>query len=116
MTNSPIPPLPEEEFRCRRIPTWSMRQPSKPCWAATYHGRWSEGAERVVGLLVPRPCKHNRNALSHLVFSNGRPFESPLGVFISGEWYTARANELPREQWTAIRDFYKNLPQPHDGC
>ncbi|MEV7952975.1 hypothetical protein [Streptomyces sp. NPDC088141] len=115
MTTSPLRPLPEEEFNRRRIPEWSMRQHGKPRWAAVYYGHWAEGAELIVGLLVPRPCKHNQNALSHLVYRNGAPFENPVGMFVSGSWYTARASELPREQRAAIRAFYKNLLPPHNG-
>ncbi|MFJ4739145.1 hypothetical protein [Streptomyces sp. NPDC088775] len=113
--------LPEDEFNCRRIPDWSMRQPgTQPRWVATYEADWTQGGKRLVGLLVPRPCKHNMNAVSHLVHTNnGEIVERHVGVNYRGEvtgtWFTARASELPREQWTAIRAFYKNLPPPHNG-
>ncbi|WP_406362360.1 hypothetical protein [Streptomyces sp. NBC_01579] len=116
-----MPRRPEDEFNCRRIPDWSMRVPgTRPRWVATYQGHWAEGGKRLVGLLVPRPCKHNMAASSHLVHTaDGEIVERHVGVNyrleVTGDWFTARAGELTRGQRTAIRAFYKNLPPPHNG-
>ena len=102
---------PEEQFNCRRLPGRSVRQVHRPRWVA-YH----VGDRRIVGLLVPRPIRQDPYGGSFLrLEDDGTVFESRIGYSTTTgtstlTWYSARASELPREQWQAIRAFYRNLP------
>lgn len=100
----------------RRIPNWAIRNVGRPRWVAMYedspHGGRQEGRRRV-GLLVPRPDRHNVLGRSQIAYAHdGTLMEFRIGQLPDGDhgaWWTARANELPREQWQAIRNFYINL-------
>lgn len=105
---------PQEEFNCHRLTNNTIRHVGKPRWVATYESNWATGGRRRVGLLVPRPTKRNPLGRSQIAFArNGKLVEFQIGESTEGshgEWYSARAGELPREQWQAIRAFYNNLP------
>jgi hypothetical protein len=97
----------------RRIRNSSIRYGSRPRWVALYEGSPHGGAQegrRRVGLLVPRPTLQSPNGHSQIAYSHtGELTEFPVGFAPTGSpgaWWTARASELPREQWQAIRAFY----------
>lgn len=98
----------------RRIRNSAIRYASTPRWVATYEGSPVGGLQegrRRVGLLVPRPDRKNGHA--QIAFDHkGVLREFRIGQLPSGShgaWWTAHANELPREQWQAIRAFYDQL-------
>ncbi|AZM47864.1 hypothetical protein DMB38_20565 [Streptomyces sp. WAC 06738] len=100
----------EDEFNCRRLPNRSIRHVTRPRWVAMFHGD-----KRVVGLLVPRSRRQDPYGRSFLHYTaDGQIIENRIGYTgpdgDHGEWYTARANELPRQKWQAIRNFYLDLP------
>ncbi|MFK0154106.1 hypothetical protein ACIQVK_18795 [Streptomyces sp. NPDC090493] len=95
----------------RLLPARSVRWLKTPRWAAYYEGGLT--GRRRVGLLVPRPTRQSPNGVVQIAYAfNGKLMEFPVGSMPEGprEWYTARANELPRAQWQAIRAFYRSLP------
>lgn len=107
-----------EPVDTRPIPNWAIRNVGRERWVATYegspHSELQQGRRRV-GLLVPRPDKHNVLGRSQIAFAyDGTLMEFPIGMLPCGShgaWWTAHASELPREQWQAIRNFYINISQ-----
>jgi hypothetical protein len=105
---------PQDEFKCKLLRNSSLRNISRVRMVATYHGNWWAGAPRIVGLLVPRRTQQDHYGSAFIHFTDaGKIIERRLGCMPGGphgEWYTARASELPREKWQALRNFYNNLP------
>ncbi|MEU1552222.1 hypothetical protein ABZ517_05795 [Streptomyces scabiei] len=103
----------------RPIPARSVRWLQKPRWAAYYERPVTAApmsGRRRVGLLVPRPTQQSPNGVVQIAYAfNGTLMEFPVGSMPEGlgQWYTASANELPREQWAAIRQFARDLPPRH---
>ncbi|MGW6604826.1 hypothetical protein [Streptomyces sp. NPDC055036] len=95
----------------------SVRGITRPRWASTY--AYAEG-KRLVGLLVRRPCEHDHYGSAFIAYSTtGEIFENTVGFGrhrqLTLNWYSAQANELPREQWRALPAFYRNLISPHQS-
>jgi hypothetical protein len=98
----------------RRIPANSVRWLQTPRWAAYYEGAQGEKTgRRRVGLLVPRPSRQLPYGVAQIAYAfDGRLMEFAVSSMPEGpgQWYTAHATELPREQWMAIRRFARDLP------
>jgi len=100
----------------RRIPNSAIRHVGRPRWVAMYEGSPTSGRKegrRRVGLLVPRPEAEHVISRAQIAFDyTGKLMEFRIGHLPDGShgsWWTAHANELPREKWQAIRNFYINL-------
>ncbi|WP_329147117.1 hypothetical protein OIU91_16435 [Streptomyces sp. NBC_01456] len=95
----------------RRISNSAIRHVGRPRWVAYYERAIDadpQSGRRRVGLLVPRSS--GRSQIAHAY--DGTLMEFPIGLSPTGShgaWYTAHANELPREQWQAIRTFWTDL-------
>ncbi|MGW3860400.1 hypothetical protein ACWEDZ_02805 [Streptomyces sp. NPDC005047] len=106
---------PRAPAEIRRLSNGLIRHAQRPRWVAYYEdapGSTPLTGRRRVGLLVPRHKGHVLGRSQIAYAYDGTLMEFKIGYSAEGshgEWYAAHANELPREQWQAIRNFWINL-------